>query len=337
MKGARSVQLGVICIVGIVPHKILSVSTALCRRLDFRHEDLVSRCLNILYGPETDPFAISRAIKNLNGLDPCCPCAEIRNLKIYGRDGRSHSVICKVGLCNSSFGSDICLRFELFHENISSEDSFEAHDRTNEEQSGEQMLCSHGSFKETDHWFSDLEQANMLLDAVSIVDRGLSRHEMIHPYSTMTEISSGTLVITTNAPHLILGPAKAVCTLLGFAEAEVVLRSVGVFYGPESNPRTISSAIKLMLLAHNAHYTSVIPALTLYSRDGAPHVFRAVCSRLPSGGGGSVDCVGACRLRLERQSSDAGPTTPSPPSPLHRPALPAWLWSIPHARAVPAQ
>jgi hypothetical protein len=167
-----------------------------------------------------------------------------------------------------------------------------------------------------------LEEANSLLNAISIVDRGLVEHRLSHPHVGEPKIDSGTLVITTQAPHTILSPSEAVCSLLGFSDTEMAMRSIRLFYGPETNPKAIPSAIKRMLLAQNECYAASVDDFTVYSRNGAPHAVRVECSRLPSGGINGAK--GACRLRLEWQlgGADAGaPVTP-------RPTLPAWFWNV---------
>ncbi len=174
------------------------------------------------------------------------------------------------------------------------------------------------------HWRTELDEALLLLDALSIADCGRLRSIACEPEPrrALPRPPSGSLIISARAPHTILAASPGLCTLLGFSAAEMANRSVRLLYGPATDPAAIPSAVK-RLFAHEACTTASVPALTIHDRSGAPHAVSAVCTHVPAPGGGAGVAGSACRLRLEWSSAPAERMAARGP-----PALPACLWSL---------
>ncbi len=323
------------------PHKIQSVSKIICANLDYTMKQLISRSINILFGPNTNAASLHSTLKRQHSfVDPdegyCCP-EELSNFSIYDSNGRVHLVLV---VCHPEIKENKIAGFSL---------RFYSQSRATELDppvvSGRQEVdntkssccllasrdCTPFSIPEPQHcgptvetcgndWRDELEIALMTLDAFSIVDRGCFRKLAGNLSAGRDEPRNiaGSLIITARAPHTVLGTSPELCSLLGFSSAEMTQRSVRLLYGPDTHPAAIPSAVK-RLFSHEACTIASVPALTIHDRSGAPHVVRAECTRVPPPTGDGCGAE-ACRVRLEWPSSPAASRPP--------PALPACLWSL---------
>lgn len=328
-------MVGWVNVANSAPHRILRASRKLCRFLGFQKEQVLSRSLHIFFGPQTDPFALTKRIceilstsaesKNLSKV--------IQNFHLYDSNGFFHLVCCHL---ENRPDLGILIRFEscssLCHQAIGvihpeiriSSSGFH---RPESGVTDPEIRISSSQFKRPESdggicdWHDELLRAIQTLDAVCITDRGQRPEDMV--LKSEVQVRAGILVVLTKAPHTILEASPEVCELLGFTASEMAQRSVRVIYGPLSDPTAIPSAVKFMLLAQNELFAAAIPSLTVYDRRGASHAVRATCSRLASRSGDS--CAEAFRLRLEWPDADVGAELPAA---ARRPSLPACLWSM---------
>jgi hypothetical protein len=318
------------------PYKIQSVSNKICTKLHYKLEQLLSRSINILFGPNTDARSFYCVLKQHHSfVDPYgyCYSEEISKISVYDSKGRGHLVLF---VCHPEINENKIAGFTLRFYNQSTHTDLDpimvpAEQDIEKTSSSFLHLPSRGFSpvlipgppqpSKEEHgidWRDELELALMTLDAFSIVDRGCKA--VGDPATVRAEPLriAGSLVISARAPHTVLGTSPELCSLLGFSSAEMTQRSVRFLYGPETYPSAIPSAVK-RLFAHEACTIASVPAVTIHDRSGAPHVVRIECTRVPELSGSGCGAA-ACRVRLEWPAEPLASRGP--------PVLPACLWSL---------
>ncbi len=86
--------------------------------------------------------------------------------------------------------------------------------------------------------------------------------------------------ISNHPPYRILDMSAELESFLEFDFGEVQNRAINVLFGPETNPHTLTLAIKQVTVNPENETTTSISSFKIYGRNGASHEVSVVCSTL---------------------------------------------------------
>ena len=103
-----------------------------------------------------------------------------------------------------------------------------------------------------------------------------------------------TLTVQSGPPYEIMSASTSLCQELHFSEGQLQGRRIGLLYGPDTDSSRIAFAIKALIHSTRAR-SIVLPAVWLYGRDGATHIFKVACELAPAS---DHPTTSSCTLQL---------------------------------------